>query len=159
MKRFFAVLMLAVLATVLFVMPVLAQGETPLEPVLDPTQVVLVGIVTTVLLNVFRLIYEYARKKKWQVPELAMQGVVLAVSIGLAWLWFPAALPQLPVFTGELPDMVMAGFNYLGLLVAALAGMFGTSHFLYKLIVKGIKNGLGELFMPSVYLIDKPFGK
>ena len=55
--------------------------------------------------------------------------------------------------------MVMAGFNYLGLLVAALAGMFGTSHFLYKLIVKGIKNGLGELFMPSVYLIDKPFGK
>ena len=70
MKRFFAVLMLAVLATVLFVMPVLAQGETPLEPVLDPTQVVLVGIVTTVLLNVFRLIYEYARKKKWQCRVL-----------------------------------------------------------------------------------------
>lgn len=147
---------MAVLLLTIFVLPVMAQGETPPEiPGLDLTvnQLVLVGIITSALVTVVRFVWEFFAKKKIEVPDWVMQLLVYVVSGAVALLWFPPSLPPLPQLPAgaELPEIVDAYNVFLGSLLTTLSGFLVVAHLFYKWFIQKVRENLGKKFMPELF--------
>jgi hypothetical protein len=143
MKRFTTVL-LAAIVLFAFATPVLAMGAAQeIDGVtLDAAQVILVGLIASALTTAFRLIYEFASKQNFTVPDWVMQLIVGGVSFGVAWLWFPPVLPDLPAFGADFAENAVIATNYLSSLFVALAAEFVVAHIFYKWFVERIQHGL-----------------
>lgn len=139
MKRFFAVLMLVLLATVLFAMPVLAQGETPPDPVLTTVQLFVIGAVASALV--------------WGIKALKKRGTTIAsgwltigvyvISFGLAFAFAPLALPPFPPFADAV-TFVQALLNYISALLIPISALAGAATLVYNVLLKRILDGIGE---------------
>jgi uncharacterized membrane protein len=128
------------------------NASQEVEPVLTADQIVVVGLVATILLNVLRLAYEFAAKQKFAIPELGMQAIVMIVSGVLAYLWYPLILPIRPVLAGaDTPTIIQLILKYVSDWIILLGAFFAVSHFFYRLLIKRIKDGLGAVIVPKVY--------
>jgi hypothetical protein len=111
----------------------------------SPNQVLIVGLVATVLASVLGWLIQTAIPwfvaKVWKKPITIDLGrfvktiLVGLVALGLAWWWYPVSLPALPLFTGTFINWVVQFLTWLPILAAALTPYLGASMAVYNLIL------------------------
>lgn len=152
-QKLLPVLLLVFVLSLLFVVPVLAQGEVPEVPGLDLTvaQLFWVGLITSGLVVVLRFVLGFLAKQQIDPPDWVLQLIVYIVSGAVAYLWFPPAVPSLPQIPSgaEVPEIVNAYNAFVAALISSLSGFFVTAHLLYKAFIKHIRDQLAKKFYPA----------
>lgn len=105
-------------------------------------QIVLVGFVATVLVQIIRLIGDKMGKP---LSKRTIQWVVLVISIPLAVWWGALQFPALPVLTGDPVEIVGNLFAFIGLLVAMAGETLGVAFIVYNVLSKKIFDQLPAL--------------
>lgn len=146
------VLFAFLLAAFLSAHPVFAlQGETPGVTFTFEQQFILTAVIGSAIVAVFRLIYEWARKTRFEVPDIYMQWCVVLVSIVVSWIWFPFVLPEWPGLSGEPPAVIQGLLVYASEFITLLLGWFLYAIAAYELIIRHVKDKLGQIVARSVY--------
>lgn len=118
---------------------------------LSPEQIVTLSLIASVLVIVLRFIYEIAKKKSLVVPDWVMLVLVYVVSLLVGILWFPQALPPLPMIPPEPLAAVGAVLGFIGSVLAMLTVYATVAALIYDILLKKVKDGLGQLLLPRLY--------
>ncbi len=99
-----------VIATLLTMAFSFLQTVTSFEVTLDPTQLILLGLIASVLIQGFKWI---AQVKGTELDPRYVRVVVFAVSLGMGWYWIR---PEIPVGADpmELALAIFAGLGVIG---------------------------------------------
>ncbi len=122
---------------------------------LSIVQLAFVSIAASALVLVIRFIYELAAKKSVTIPDWVMLVFVYVAAFALAVLWFPQTLPALPMFTGDIIGSVGLALVYAGQLLTMLTAYVAAAALIYDALLIKVKEGIGQKFMPAVYLPKK----
>lgn len=107
-----------------------------------PEQIVILGLVASVLVTVFRVLYELAKKSKIVLPDWVQNVIVFAVSLVLGLLWMPASFPPVPVPVGDPAIDVPNILSYLTSMLASVTVILSFAIFIYKYLVTKLKDTL-----------------
>lgn len=122
-----------------------------MSPNLTAEQLLLIGFIASALVIFFRLVIEVMAKMKLQLSDLWMRIIVYVVSGGVAYLWFPPAVPPLPDFFGEFPGIVVNVLDFAARLFTVLSVFFVVAHSIYELLLRKVKNAIGAVLLPRLY--------
>jgi hypothetical protein len=86
----------------------------------------------------------YAERTGRTVSKFHLTGVLLAISIGFAFLFQGFGLPAFPIFDGDLISFANAFFAWAGLLLAAGKEVFAFATGLYNLLAADVFKKLEE---------------
>ena len=112
---------------------------------LQPSQITIVGLAAMFLAWLLSLLIEKGIPWLLKVAKITTVTVDLgrwvktllvgASAFGLAWWWYPAALPALPAFTGSAWNQISQFFSYLPLFLASLSPYVGAAMSIYNLLL------------------------
>lgn len=110
--------------------------------VLQEWQLVLVGFVATILVQIIRW---YAQKKGKPLGEKPIQWFIFGISILLGLWWGGLELPPVPVLTGDPTIIVAALFAYISQWILVGGKLLGVAFIVYKAIAKKIFDAIQPL--------------
>jgi hypothetical protein len=116
-----------------------------MQIVLSPSQITIVGFAAMLVAWLVSLIVEkffpwFLKVTKWKLDAKIDLGrfvktiLVGLAAFGLAWWWYPAQLPPLPVWVAPFGNQVVQFFGWLPLLLAALSPYVGVAMPIYNMI-------------------------
>lgn len=108
------------------------QAIATFEVTIDPTQLILLGLIASVLIQVFKW---FAEIRGTEIDPRYVRAVVFAVSMGMGWYWIR---PEIP-----------AGADFMDLALAIFAGLGvigGFAKVIYDILLERIFKGLDIVF-------------
>lgn len=120
--------------------------------ILTPEQIFTLGLIASVLVTVLRFVYEALAKQKVTLPDWVMLVIVYIVSLVTGVLWFPQALPTLPIII--LGDPIGTGtviLTYVTSLLVVLTAYTTSAAVIYAFVIQKVKDGLSRKFLPKLY--------
>jgi hypothetical protein len=98
------------------------------------------GLASSVIVWVLKVAFTDKGK---EIPPAVLTTGVYVVSFVLALLFSPVSLPPFPAFS-DLPSLVGALVEYLGLILPILAAAVGFATIVYQALLKRILDGIGS---------------
>ena len=103
-------------------------------------QIVIVGIIASVLVQIIRFIGESTGKP---LSKVVIQWVVFGISLALGLWWGAFELPALPPFGG--PESLMGFVEFAGALVALAGQLLGIAYLVYAALLKRVFDSIEPL--------------
>lgn len=108
------------------------QTVVSFEVTLDPAQLMILGIISSVIIQVFKWIAEV---RGTELDPRYVRAVVFAVSMGMGWYWIRPDIP--------------AGADFMDLALAIFAGLGvigGFAKLIYDILLERVLKGLDFVF-------------
>ena len=108
--------------------------------VLQEWQIVLVGLVASIIVQLIRFIADKTGK---QIGDIAIQWLVFGVSIGLGVWWGSFDFPAFPAFGG--PESLAAIADFIAAVVALIGQLLGVAYVVYNVLLKKVFDAIEPL--------------
>lgn len=107
---------------------------------LNPTQIIIIGLIVTILVQVIKLI---AAKIGKPIDRKLITVFLFVLALGLAYLWASPTLPHWPVLTGEPGAIALAVLTFIGDLIGVASVVVGFATVIYNLLLQRVFDALG----------------
>lgn len=121
-----------IVATILTMAFSFLQTVTSFEVTLDPTQLILLGLISSVIIQGFKWVAEV---KGTELDPRYVRAVVFVVSLGMGWYWIR---PEIPVGADPM-DLALAIFAGLGVIG-------GFAKLIYDIVLERVLKELDYVF-------------
>jgi hypothetical protein len=108
--------------------------------ILSEFQLVIVGLVASVLVQIVRFIGDKTGKP---VSNVVIQWLVFAISLGLGAWWGVFEFPVFPGFGG--PDALLGIVDFVAALVALVGQLLGVAFVVYNVLLKKVFDAIEPL--------------
>lgn len=115
-------------------------------------QTILTVVIASAALTAWRFISELYKKQKWEIKDVYLNYMVLAISLLVAFVWYPVILPAFPDLTTADPaDKFPLIGKYITQVFALIGQWWIYGKAAYDLLLKQIKNSIGAAVAPKVF--------
>jgi hypothetical protein len=118
---------------------------------LHPEQLIVISVLGSFLTALFRMIYEFAQKRKIMIPSWISLIIVAGISIVLSLLWFPQAFPQLPIPIGDPSVDLQLYSNFLLSVATWISSILGMAIVIYRALIIKVRQYFSQRLMPELY--------
>lgn len=108
---------------------------------LSEVQMVLIGVIATVIVYALNLLSKYFSVK---LGRGWLSAIVYVIGAGLAVLWGAPIFPALPVFGGDVAVYAGLLFGYLGEVMTAVGPIVAFATLVYNALMKAVLDKLAD---------------